>query len=117
MNVIVDAQLPVRLCEFLTSKGVNVVHTSQLPLKNKTSDTEIVRIAQSQNRIVITKDSDFWDNYILTGQPEKLLIVSTGNIGNSALIQIFERNLETIQTLFTYNNVVEINADEIMVHF
>lgn len=96
MNVIVDAQLPVRLCEFLTSKGVNVVHTSQLPIKNKTSYIEIFRISQSHDRSIINIDTSFWDNYILTGQPENLLIVSTGNFGNSALIQIFERNLDTI---------------------
>ena len=96
MNVIVDAPLPVRLCEFLTSKGVNVVHTSQLPIKNKTSYIEIFRISQSNDRSIINIDTSFWDNYILTGQPENLLIVSTGNFGNSALIQIFERNLDTI---------------------
>lgn len=91
MRAIVDAQLPKSLSELLSTFGVDSKHTLDLPEKNATPDDENIRIADRETRIVITKDSDFLDNYILHGSPNKLLIVSTGNISNQILIQLFEK--------------------------
>jgi len=117
VRVLVDAHLPKSLVEFLSSHDVNSKHTLDLPKKNATPDPEIIRFADDENRIVITKDSDFLDNYILDGNPKKLLIVSTGNINNQNLIQLFEKNLDTLKTLFEENSVIEINEEEIQVHY
>lgn len=57
MKVIVDAQLPKRLSDFLGSKNVDSKHTLDLPDKIATSDQEIIRLADQEERIVITKDS------------------------------------------------------------
>ena len=38
---------------------------------NATPDPEIIRFADDENRIVISKDSDFLDNYILDRSPKK----------------------------------------------
>jgi predicted nuclease of predicted toxin-antitoxin system len=84
---------------------------------NATPDPEIIRIADEESRIVISKDSDFLDNYILDGSPRKLLIVSTGNINNQNLIRLFEKNLDTLKLLFEENSVIEINEEEIHVHY
>jgi predicted nuclease of predicted toxin-antitoxin system len=59
MKFIVDAQLPRRLARDLTAAGHDVIHTLDLPLQNRTSDSEIVALASKESRIVITKDSDF----------------------------------------------------------
>jgi len=66
---------------------------------------------------VISKDSDFLDNYILDGSPKKLLILSTGNLNNQNLIRLFEKNSETLKSLFEQNSVIEINEEEILVHY
>ncbi len=117
MKVIVDAQLPKRLSDFLASKQVDSRHTLELPGKNTTSDQDIIRFAEQEKRIVITKDSDFLDNYIFKGQPAKLLIVSTGNIDNTQLIRLFEKNIDTLMSLFKQHSVIEINEIEISVHY
>ncbi|MEX2411826.1 MAG: DUF5615 family PIN-like protein [Candidatus Paceibacterota bacterium] len=117
MRVLVDAHLPKRLSEFLSANEIESKHTLDLPKKNATPDFEIIRIADDENRIVISKDSDFLDNYILDGSPQKLLIVSTGNINNRDLISLFEKNLNTLKSLFEENSVVEINEVEIQVHY
>ena len=93
MRVLVDAHLPKRLSEFFSAHEIESKHTLDLPKKNATPDSEIIRFADDENRIVISKDSDFLDNYILDGSPKKLLIFSTGNINNRNLIQLFEKNL------------------------
>jgi len=87
VRVLVDAHLPKHLSEFLSANDIESKHTLDLPKKNATPDTEIIRFADDENRIVILKDSDFLDNYILDGSPKKLLIVSTGTINNRNLIQ------------------------------
>lgn len=117
MRVLVDAHLPKRLSEFLSAHDIDSKHTLDLPKKNATPDLEIIRCADDENRIVISKDSDFIDNYILDGSPKKLLIVSTGNINNQNLIRLFEKNLEALKSLFKDNTVIEINEDEIQVHY
>jgi len=117
VRVLVDAHLPKRLSEFLLAHDIESKHTLDLPKKNATPDTEIIQFADDEDRIVISKDSDFLDNYILDGSPKKLLIVSTGNINNRNLIQLFEKNLETLKSLFEENSVIEIDEEEIRVHY
>lgn len=66
---------------------------------------------------MISKDSDFFDTYILSERPEKLLIISTGNIKNQDLIKLFEKNLSALKSLFKTYSVLEINENEILVHY
>jgi len=101
----------------LLANDIESKHTLDLPKKNATHDTEIIQFADDEDRIVISKDSGFLDNYILDGSPKKLLIVSTGNINNRNLIQLFEKNLETLISLFEENSVIEIDEEEIRVHY
>lgn len=117
MKFLIDAQLPQRLSAFLSSKGLDCKHTLDLPDQNTTTDQEIIKIADEEDRIVISKDSDFLDNYILDESPKQLLIVTTGNIGNNELIRIFKLNIETLVALFEDNNVIEIDEEEIQVHY
>jgi len=116
MKFLVDAQLPVSLAKFLQASGYDTLHTRDLPRQNSTSDQEINDISIKQGRVVITKDADFVDSFLTVQQPSKLLLVSTGNIRNSELEQIFKKNLVTIVRLLQNNDYVEVNRDQIIVH-
>lgn len=105
------------MANLFSSFDIDAKHTLELPKQNATPDQEIIDTADHEDRIIISKDSDFLDNYILQGQPKKLLIVSTGNINNNDLIRLFERNIETIKSLFEDTAVVEIDEEEILVHY
>ena len=59
MKFIVDAQLPPSLAKLLQEKGYDAIHTMDLPNQNDTPDEEINQLSLAQERIVITKDSDF----------------------------------------------------------
>lgn len=109
MKFLIDAQLPYRLKLWLVSKGFDTIHTDDLPKQSLTADLEIVRAADSENRIVITKDSDFLKLRILQNKPKRLLMITTGNINNQNLLDLFERNFATAAKLFNSYNVVEIN--------
>jgi predicted nuclease of predicted toxin-antitoxin system len=100
MKFLVDAQLPRRLAYQLKDIGFDAVHTLDLPVANRTSDAEINNISINEKRIVITKDADFVNSFHLQKKPWKLLLVSTGNIGNVDLEAVFLANIEIIAKRF-----------------
>ncbi|WP_051041123.1 DUF5615 family PIN-like protein [Fibrisoma limi] len=63
MKFIIDAQLPPTLKHFFQHRGYDTIHTLDLPLQNDTPDQEVCRIATSENRIVVTKDVDFYYSF------------------------------------------------------
>lgn len=115
MKFLVDAQLPLRLGRWLKERGHDALHTLELPLGNRTPDTGIVALAAHENRIVVTKDSDFVQSYLLTGHPS-LLFVSTGNIGNLELELLLQRNLPAIENAFRNHKFVEISQIALIIH-
>lgn len=113
IKFIIDAQLPYSLSLMLKKQGLDVIHTDDLPKKELTSDNEIRNIAKAQNRIVITKDNDFFDSYIINKSPKRLLLISTGNIVNKDLFRLFEKNIELIIKYFSSYNFLELTNDEL----
>lgn len=75
MKFLIDANLPFKLAKALRIKGFDILHTDNLPDKERTTDKEIRKISVEQDRIVITKDSDFLDSHVIQGVPAKLLLV------------------------------------------
>jgi predicted nuclease of predicted toxin-antitoxin system len=116
MKFLVDAQLPVRLARFLQTTGYDTVHTRYLPRQNATSDTQINEISIQQERIVITKDSDFVDSFMTIKKPYKLLLITTGNIKNSELEILFTNHLLTLVNFFQHHDYIELSRDAIIVH-
>lgn len=118
MKFIVDAQLPVRLKTWLTLQGYDSIHTDEIAIETRAepTDSEIAEIALKENRVVISKDRDFFKSHILTGKPPRLLFITTGNIVNRDLLLLFEKNFETILRLFDSYDIVELNNQFIAGH-
>lgn len=55
---------------------------------------DIIQIADSQDRIVTSKDSDFQKYHVLLGRPHRILMITTGNILNKELLHLFENNFD-----------------------
>lgn len=116
MKFLIDAQLPRRLVLRLREEGHDALHTLDLPHGNRTPDADINAISIAEERVVITKDSDFVDSFLLQRRPWKLLLVSTGNIGNSELQQLFATNLSAIVDGFLNYNYIEISRASMVFH-
>lgn len=114
MKFIIDAHLPRKLSHFLNEKGFDSIHTLDLPNKNATKDSEINELSLKENRIVISKDSDFYNRYLVKSEPFKLIIISTGNITNKNLLILIEKNLEKILEEISHNFVVEITSKSLI---
>lgn len=65
MNFLADAQLPRRLAHLLAEAGHDAVHTLDLPRGNRTPDQEVCEICLRDNRVLVTKDSDFTNSFLL----------------------------------------------------
>jgi len=117
MKFIARAQLPKSLARFLSERGFDSIHTLDLPRKNVTTDLEINQLSLEENRVVISKDADFYDSYTARKEPYKLLYLTTGNISSKELLNLFDKNLLLIVHTLESGSVVEINRDNIIVIF
>ena len=108
MNFMVDAQLPRRLAQAITALGGDALHTLDMPAGNLTTDREITQLAMRENRVVVTKDSDFVDSFLLRGEPAKRLFITTGNIPNNDLLALLQANWPTLQSMLSQGDFVEL---------
>ncbi len=111
MKFLVDAQLPARLADFLNRVGHDAVHTIALPDGNRSTDSQIAQLADADGRVVVTKDQDFRDGHLLVQSPRRLLVVTTGNITNTALLSIFGLHLDAIVSALEEADFVELSQD------
>lgn len=116
MRFIVDAQLPIRLANWFRNRGFDCVHTLDLPEANRTSDNFIREINIAENRIVVSKDTDFRQSFLVNRIPPKLILVTTGNISNNQLLELFERNRELIIGSIEQCDMIEININEVIAY-
>lgn len=115
MRFLVDAQLPLRLAQWLSQAGHDARHTLDLPQGNRTLDGDVVAIAVREERIVVTKDSDFVQTFLLSGQP-RLLLISTGNISNANLEELLHGSLAAIEQAFATHRFVEVGRTALLIH-
>jgi predicted nuclease of predicted toxin-antitoxin system len=116
VNFLIDAQLPRRLARRLREIGHDTLHTLDLPTRNRTPDREINAIALREDRVVITKDTDFVNSFLLLGQPDKLVLISTGNITNADLEALLLPNVPAIVEALQTNSYVELTRTALIIH-
>jgi predicted nuclease of predicted toxin-antitoxin system len=115
MNFLIDAQLPRRLARFLTTAQHDAVHTLDLPGGNRTPDAELCEICRRDDRVLVTKDSDFTNSFLLRREPPRLLVVSTGNITNRELETLFRAHLSDLVSAFISSSFVELDRSGLTV--
>lgn len=115
MKFLVDAHLPPGLCALLQVAGHDAIHTSALPAQNQTPDRVINELSVTHQRVVISKDTDFYYSHVLHQRPWKLLLVRTGNIGTKELKQLFQRQLPSIVQALETHSLVELDRSSVQV--
>ena len=80
------------------------------------TDLEITLFADTNNLVIMTKDSDFVDAHLLVQRPKKLLHISVGNISNQNLLKLVQHNYEAIFRALTEFDFVELSATSLIVH-
>jgi predicted nuclease of predicted toxin-antitoxin system len=83
---------------------------------NRTTDDEISDVTDAEDRVVVSKDSDFRDSHLISGTPRKLLVVTAGNIKNQDLLQLLDEHLGAIVSALESADLVELGRTELTVH-
>ena len=116
MKFLVDAQLLRRLALWLQQRGHDVIHTLNLAQQNRTPDALLLARANQDDRVLVTKDTDFEITRELGRGPPKLLLITTGNIHNNELLLLFVRHEETLFRLLAQHEFIELSRNQVIVH-
>lgn len=117
MKFIIDTQLPPKLSHFFRYREIDSKHTQDYENGIFMDDARIVEIAINENRIIVTKDIDFFNNYILTGAPPKVLLLKIGNISNNDLLDLFKNNIDSIISKFENKaDIIIVSKNSIKVY-
>jgi len=69
MKLLIDAQLPRRLAHQLRAAGFETIHTLDLADGNRTTDQTLITFSLTEQCVVVTKDSDFVESFLLRHEP------------------------------------------------
>lgn len=116
MKFLVDAQLPRRATAWLRAAGHDAVHTLDLPAGNRTTDEQINIVAEREGRVVVTKDADFVDSFLVRRRPHKLLLVSTGNLSNPALEALLVPRIPALAASLQTHDFIELTPTALVIH-
>ena len=118
MTYLVDAQLPKKLAVWMTTHGYAALHTLDLPDRNDTDDVEIIRLSTVlEKAVIVSKDRDFPEYRLVRNLPERLLWVTTENINNKQLLDLFIQNFVTIDAIFREGKqFIELSNLSIIIH-
>ena len=113
MKFIIDAHLPKSITAFFSEH--DVIHTSEFEEGNRTKDNRINSLSALEDRILITKDNDFYYSYVAAHKPVKLVLVKFGNMRLKELKVYFERNASTIIKLLEEHSFLVLEKENIRV--
>ena len=116
MKFLCDVHITYQLVNYLQSKGHQAIHVNHILQKWNTSDTDIAHYADKNGFVLITKDIDFRNSFVVQGTPAKLIRIVLGNISNKLLIELFEKNLQSILKNLQHSDCyIEINHGDISI--
>lgn len=90
MNFIIDAQLPPALARWLVEQGHSSIHVIDLGME-AADDQQIWEEARNRNAVVISKDEDFVDLWLLSDGSVSLVWLRKGNCSSRALVEWLKR--------------------------
>ena len=116
MNFLIDANLPRRLVRIFQERGHSAIHTLELPDGNATPDAALLDYSAENNCVITTKDSDFSTSFWLQDHPNKLLLISTGNIRNAELEMLLVANFDQLIGALSEHRYIELTRELVIVH-
>ncbi|MEQ9467568.1 MAG: DUF5615 family PIN-like protein [Ekhidna sp.] len=116
MKLIIDAQLPTKLCEILSHLEFDSIHVDSLPKGDETPDSEIIAYADDHDSMIVTKDFDFYHSFMALKRPRRLFLITTGNLKNRQLFDLIRNNASIIMQALKRSNYVELTNEGIVEH-
>jgi len=110
VNFLVDAQLPPALARWIASQGHQARHVFDIGLQTA-DDPVIWERARIENTVIISKDEDFVDQWLLSAAPVRLVWIRKGDCSNRALLAWLEPLwADTLKRLEQGEKLIELRA-------
>ncbi len=113
MKFLCDVHIPIKLSKEIEQLGFHSTHVNFILNKWNSKDSDIAKYADDQQLILITKDQDFRNSFLVKRTPQKLIKINLGNISNNELIALFEQRISSIQAIDLQNEsyMIELGLD------
>ena len=113
MKFLCDVHISIKLVKHLNNLGFESIHVNTILEKWFTTDSAIAKYSDSNDFILVTKDFDFKNSFLINKTPKKLIKINLGNVSNTQLIEIFNRFITEIQTVNNKQNqyMIEVDTD------
>jgi predicted nuclease of predicted toxin-antitoxin system len=89
LTFLVDAQLPPALARWIVARGHRATHMFDLGL-HRAGDPVVWDLARRDTAVLISKDEDFVDAWLLSEAPPAFLWIRKGNCSNRAMLSWLE---------------------------
>jgi predicted nuclease of predicted toxin-antitoxin system len=86
VRFLIDAQLPPKLAQWLNDRNADAIHVSDIVNGLFLPDIKLWNIARSEDRIIVTKDMDFFELSAVYGAPPRVIILRFGNCSNNMML-------------------------------
>lgn len=113
MKFLCDVHISLKISKQIEQLGFVSEHVNNILDRWHTKDQDIIKYADKHDLIVITKDQDFRNNFLLNHKPKKLIKINLGNISNNELWKIIKGNITHLESLNSSHNsfMVELNEN------
>lgn len=109
-SFLVDVNLPKRFSHFNSDNFVHVADVNP-----KMTDDEIWDYAVKNNKVILTKDGDFYDKFISSDSAPKIIQFQLGNTTLKELHEYFNINWDLILTHISDSSFIIAKQDQIIV--
>jgi len=101
MKFLCDVHISFKVCKALELAGYRCIHVNNILQGSESSDNSIAKYADKENMILITKDGDFRNSFLLKNLPKFLVKINLGNITNEVLITVLLSNVAKIENAYS----------------
>ncbi len=105
---LIDENLPVTLAPIL---GGDCLAASALGARP--TDAELWQHARADDRVLLTKDADFFERILLEGPPPKIVWLRVGNLRRIELENHIRRVWPAIVALLATCDVIQVHRDQL----
>ena len=95
MKLLLDENLSRRIVPFLENEYPASTQVTLIGME-QASDREVWEYAKTQDFVIVTHDSDFYELSLLYGQPPKVIWLKSGNQTKASTVNILKNNLNSI---------------------
>ena len=111
MKFLCDVHISIKLTKHINNQGFECTHINTILDKWFTTDSTIAKFSDLNDFILITKDFDFKNSFLVQKSPKKLIKINLGNISNTQLIKVFDHFISEIETINKTHNQYMIEID------